>query len=195
VVKIIEDRNGEIMSNLKKRKRTKVDFKYKVLDYLGGIGIFVEGPLLVVEFADADALEGDPVYLIDENDMDFPYMLNVAIETELSRLKQESSNVLFLQSIRYLCAKRPELAPTFIRYADMLTDEVYKHVLDGTYVPPYTFKGGKPKVSEYHTFDWIKKYRKHIKLRADLRVLRAMYFGKGYINAGDLDYSHPDSIA
>lgn len=131
---------------------------------------------------------------IDVNDFEFSYFFEDALAQMFDAAGKASVQTDYLAAARLMAGTSNTIACIISNFTDSLTSSVKDFVIAGEYTPKYALEPNKKALtSQTYTEEWLKKYNKYMALRPELRVSRAMFFGKGYVNRGSIDYSDNSS--
>jgi hypothetical protein len=136
----------------------------------------------------------DEFTTISADDFEFSYFFEDALAHMFDAAGKAAVQTDYLAAARLMAGTSNTIACIISNFTDSLTKAVETLVIAGEYVPKYALEPNKKALtSQTYTEEWLKKYYKYIALRPELRVARAMFFGKGYVNRGSVDYSDNSS--
>lgn len=138
---------------------------------------------------------GDDEFItISVDDFEFSFFFEDALAQMFNEAQSAPVQTDYLAAARLMAGTSNTIACIISNFTDSLTEGVKDLVLAGEYIPKYGLDSDKKILtSNTYTEEWLKKYNKYMALRPELRVSRAMFFGKGYVNRGSVDYSDSGS--
>lgn len=133
----------------------------------------------------------DEVVELNMEDPDFSYVLDSALNQHTTLILKQKDYAPWAIALRYLHTFLPWASEWIVEQSDQLVDATLDSFENGDYQPVFAFEKVQG-ISKSHSADWYKKAKKHLEMRADMRIKTAIYYVRGYINSGTVNYSVDD---
>lgn len=174
-----------------KRKTTSLNsYVQKLKDLLRKYNLGVDDGKVFVIIPVGD----DEFTFVNADDFEFSFFFEEALAKLFDAARDASVHTDYLAGARLMAGTSNTIACIISNFTDSITEEVKELVLAGEYTPKFGLESDKKVLtSQTYTEEWLKKFGKYMALRPELRVGKAMFFGKGYINRGTVDYSDSSS--
>lgn len=170
---------------IKKAVKKTTSIEEKIASYIGSFGMTLNGHKF---FINLEVGEGD-ILPIGEEDFEFIDLFEGKMALMLEAAAKQKNQTDFLSFCKFFASRSPELGRIMSTYTDLLISENIQQVEDGKWAPLFAVSGEVgSKSNEFYTTDWLRRAKKLLNSDPIIRASKAIYFGRGFVNSGSINY-------